>query len=214
MEKGRYTYIFWDWNGTLLNDAWLCVDVMNSMLAERGLPAIDLETYRAIFDFPVRDYYTRLGFDFGAESFEVVGMEFMVRYNKRQKECRLHQDAEKILDFCRQAGLLQYMLSAREENELREEVRNVGIQKYFAGVFGLGDHYAHGKTDVGHRLLKESKAAPEKIIFIGDSLHDAEVAAGLGIDCLLIPRGHQNEARLSRCGYPVLDSLLAIPLWL
>ena len=27
-------HIFWDWNGTLLDDAWLCRDVMNGILPE------------------------------------------------------------------------------------------------------------------------------------------------------------------------------------
>ncbi len=69
----NYAHVIWDWNGTLLNDAWLCVDVMNGMLAERKLPLRTLEQYMEIFDFPVRDYYIKLGFDFSRESFEVVG---------------------------------------------------------------------------------------------------------------------------------------------
>ncbi|MDH5646585.1 MAG: hypothetical protein OEZ01_11285, partial [Candidatus Heimdallarchaeota archaeon] len=36
----RYEHIIWDWNGTLLDDAWLCVEIMNSMLAKR--PAIKM----------------------------------------------------------------------------------------------------------------------------------------------------------------------------
>ena len=65
-------HVIWDWNGTLLDDAWLCVDVMNGMLSKRGLPLITLEIYRNIFDFPVRDYYLKLGYDFDNESFEMV----------------------------------------------------------------------------------------------------------------------------------------------
>ena len=40
MTSRKYSHILWDWNGTLLDDAWLCVEVMNSMLAERDLPQI------------------------------------------------------------------------------------------------------------------------------------------------------------------------------
>ena len=38
IDLKKYTNIIWDWNGTLLDDAWLCVDVMNGMLKEHGLP--------------------------------------------------------------------------------------------------------------------------------------------------------------------------------
>jgi len=33
----RITHVFWDWNGTLLDDAWLCLDVMNGLIEARGI---------------------------------------------------------------------------------------------------------------------------------------------------------------------------------
>ena len=94
----QYRHIIWDWNGTLLDDAWLCVDVMNGMLRERNLPERTIDQYREIFDFPVMDYYLKLGFDFGKEPFEEVGLEFIVRYNKRQKETTLHPEVMQVLE--------------------------------------------------------------------------------------------------------------------
>ena len=32
---GNYRHVIWDWNGTLLDDAWLCVEVLNGLLARR-----------------------------------------------------------------------------------------------------------------------------------------------------------------------------------
>ena len=28
----KHKYIIWDWNGTLINDVWLLVEIMNNML--------------------------------------------------------------------------------------------------------------------------------------------------------------------------------------
>ena len=62
--------IIWDWNGTLLDDAWLCRDVMNGMLRLRDMDFLSAERYREIFDFPIVRYYERIGFDLERESFE------------------------------------------------------------------------------------------------------------------------------------------------
>ncbi|MCX6282944.1 MAG: hypothetical protein NTW31_01715 [Bacteroidetes bacterium] len=80
-----YKHIIWDWNGTLLDDAWLCVEVMNGMLEKRGLEKVSLDFYRSVFTFPVRDYYEKLGYDFEKEPFEEVGMEFMVLDNQSSR---------------------------------------------------------------------------------------------------------------------------------
>jgi phosphoglycolate phosphatase len=207
MVSSKYTHIIWDWNGTLLDDNWLCVEVMNTMLSSRNLPILTLERYRDIFDFPVKDYYEKLGFDFVKESFSVVGMDFMIRYNQRQRECRLHEEAVSSLACIAASGYRQNILSAREQNELRQEANNLAIDSYFDNIDGLDDHYAHGKTDVGIRLLKELHVEKGKILFIGDTCHDAEVAKELGIDCLLIPNGHHSEKRLLGPGFPIVKSL-------
>ena len=44
----QYKHLIWDWNGTLLNDGWLFVEVMNIVLKRRKMKAITLENYREI----------------------------------------------------------------------------------------------------------------------------------------------------------------------
>jgi phosphoglycolate phosphatase len=207
MQIQNYTHIIWDWNGTLLDDAWLCVDVMNGMLRERSLPEITLDIYREVFDFPVRDYYGKLGFDFSIESFEKVGMDFMILYNERQDECSLHKEVVSVLEAFSRKGKLQSILSAREENELRRETVQLGISHYFQKAYGLDDHYAHGKTDVGIRLLSDLGIPKDQILFIGDTRHDAEVADELGINCILIPKGHHSLSRLKELKKPILQNM-------
>ncbi len=207
MESAKYTHIVWDWNGTLLDDSWLCVEVMNTLLSARNLPLLTLERYRNIFDFPVKSYYEKLGFDFNKESFEVVGMDFMTGYNLRQKECWLHEDAVNCLKCLEKSEYQQSILSAREQNELRQEIMERKISAYFDHIDGLDDHFAHGKTDVGIRLLNELNVEKRKVLFIGDTCHDADVAKELEIDCILVPHGHHSKERLRKTGWPLVKSL-------
>jgi phosphoglycolate phosphatase len=206
----RYHHLIWDWNGTLLDDAWLCVDVMNGMLAERGLPLKTLEQYRDLFDFPVRDYYEKLGWNFDKEPFDEVGMEFIVKYNARHFETSLHSGVADILEELKKRGYLQYILSAREHSELLSETQKLNVSQYFTMIRGLDDHYAHGKTDIGLQLIRDIGAPAETLLFIGDTRHDAEVAAEMGIDCILIPHGHHSHERLLTNGVPVIRDLKAL----
>ena len=73
----KYTHLIWDWNGTLQDDVWLCIDVMNSLLHRRRKPAITLQQYREIFRFPVKDYYLKAGLDYEIEPFELIAEEFI-----------------------------------------------------------------------------------------------------------------------------------------
>jgi phosphoglycolate phosphatase len=207
MKSGQYTHVIWDWNGTLIDDAWLCVEVMNSILKEYELPLLTLERYRDLFDFPVKNYYQRLGFDFDLVPFDEVGMEFMHRYNARHQEVSLFPEVRHVLDFVLHKGMTQSILSAREHNELLLETEKLEVKPYFSRIFGIDDYYAHGKVDVGFQLIRELDHPKHEILFVGDTSHDAEVAREIGVDCLLIPTGHQAIKRIRQVGVPTVGSL-------
>jgi phosphoglycolate phosphatase len=203
----KYSHIIWDWNGTLLDDVWLCVDVMNGMLTERNLPIRTEGEYRELFDFPVKDYYGKLGYDFNKEPFDIIGTEFIVRYNKRHFETSLHPEVPEILRQFSNHGLSQNILSAREHNELLLETYKLGVSHYFERIRGLDDHYAHGKTHLGLQMVSDIAVPRDRMLFIGDTRHDAEVAEEIGIDCVLVPNGHHSEERLKKIGVPIIKSL-------
>lgn len=203
-------HIVWDWNGTLLNDAWLCMDVMNGMLAARGLPLLTLAEYQRVFDFPVIDYYRRIGFDFEKEPFEQIGTEFIQAYEGRRLECDLHDGARQALTFFQQAGLPQTVLSAHEQNALKSLLTHFDLSSFFEQVTGNSDHYASGKLEDGVRWIQDAGAVPREVLLIGDTRHDAEVAAAMGAQCVLLEGGNQDRARLAECGVPLFPSLRAL----
>ena len=49
LKPSQYKHIIWDWNGTLLDDAWLFVDIMNGVLENRNMDTITVKKYRKIF---------------------------------------------------------------------------------------------------------------------------------------------------------------------
>jgi len=202
----KYKHIIWDYNGTLLNDVFLCTEVINELLVKRELPQVSTEKYKNVFDFPVKDYYARIGFDFSIEPFEVVGTEFIEKYNLRISEAKLHDGMIEILVSTQNNGFVQHVLSAREESSLKDELHQLKILPFFTEVAGLNNHYAGGKITVGKELIKNLACHVSEILMIGDTVHDFETAEAMGIDSVLISHGHQNYEKLKSCGVEVYKS--------
>jgi phosphoglycolate phosphatase len=201
------TTIVWDWNGTLLNDVRMCVDAINVLLGGRHLPLLDLTRYRDIFTFPVIDYYRAAGFDFAQEPFEKPAMEFIDLYHQKLAEAGLFADVVAVLDYFKKRGKQQVILSAMEQDSLLKTLDVHRISPYFEHVYGLQDHYAHGKIALGEDLIKKLDRPLNEMIFVGDTLHDREVADHLGIDVVLVCNGHQSRTRLKESGAQVVSSL-------
>jgi len=207
MRLKEYRHLIWDWNGTLLDDAWLCREIMNGQLQQRGLPTLTQERYEEIFDFPVEKYYRAVGFDWSRESFQDAGTEFIVEYEKRKKECSLQAGAGELLGKAADRGWSQAVLSAYAHPSLEEFLGHFGVRRHFRSVAGSRDHYAAGKVEHGLKMLEELHVAPQETLLIGDTTHDAEVARAMGIACVLVPCGHNSRIRLERCGVPLVESL-------
>jgi len=206
----KYKHIIWDWNGTLINDVWLVVEIMNKMLKKRDLPRIDSKKYRDIFDFPVMNYYSKLGFDFSNESFEKLTVEFISEYYQRFNECKLFNETEEVLKKIRDRGISQSILSASKEDVLIEKIKHYGIDKYFSKIIGLENHYAESKVERGKKWIAELNLNPQEVLLIGDTIHDYDVSKYMGCDCLLVANGHHSYKKLVRLGTDVISTLKEI----
>lgn len=208
MQSRPYTWILWDWNGTLLNDGDYGTSIINRMLAARGLPERSRAEHGRIFDFPVIHYYERAGFDFTKEPFEVMSAEFVRNYLANALSCELHAGVREVLAGLQTAGFRQAILSASHQDHLEMFIRHHQLESFFEELLGIQSIHAPGKVDRGLRWLEHSGHDANEILLIGDTLHDAEVARAMGIDCWLVSCGHQPEDRLRGTGLPCLKSPL------
>ena len=53
-------------------------------------------------------------------------------------------------------------------------------------------------NNIKTKKIKENSLDPGKALIIGDTLHDAEVAKALGINCILYSGGHNNYNLLTK----------------
>ena len=203
----KITTIVWDWNGTLLNDVDLCLHTINRLLGKRELPLLDHDSYQRVFQFPIIDYYRKAGFDFDKEPFETLAHEYMSYYQPHSLSCPLHVHAKEMLEHFRAQGKHQVLLSASRLDLLQEQLTHYPLTGCFEEILGISDLYAHSKADLAKRYVSESGKKPQEIVFIGDSVHDYEVASNAGCRCILVANGHEHKEKLLRCGCETVNKI-------
>lgn len=203
----KYTHVIWDFNGTLLNDVGACIQSANRLLAAHGLPLIEsVESYRSVFGFPIIDYYKRLGFDFEQTPYADLAVEWVAYYLESAAAATVYPDVKAVLDSVRQKEIPQLILSATELGMLENQVRALGIRDYFDELLGLENIRAYSKEEIG--IAWKNRHPNARVLLIGDTDHDAQVAAAMGADCILLTCGHQSRETLSACrALFVADSL-------
>ncbi len=196
--------IFWDFNGTLLDDAHLCHDILCEMLQEVGRPVVSYAEYLDIFTFPVKAYYAKV-YDLEAVSFDVLAERFINKYKPRSLQVPLTDGAIEALTHAKRLGFKNVLLSASEINNLYEQIRHFKIESFFDDVLGTDNIHAKDKTDVALSYVKTHPIDPANTLMVGDTLHDAKVAKTIGCEIVLYTGGHQSKARLS--AYQTIDHI-------
>lgn len=200
--------IVWDWNGTLLNDVNLCFECINRLLVSKNLdPLIDLSAYRDIFEFPIQNYYQKAGFNFDKTPYEVLAGEYMKDYQEKSYDCQLFEDVYETLRKAHFFGFPQCILSASRKDYLLKQIEKFDILDYVDSVHGIENIYASSKKELARKYV-ESCPLEDEIWFVGDSIHDYEVANTLKANCILVTTGHQSRQKLERVDAIIADSLL------
>ena len=196
-------HIIWDFNGTLLNDTQLSLDVDNNVFEKLGIPCITLDDYRNNMTMPVRDFYPTVGVDYSVHSYETIARLWLDEFNQKAVGVGLVSGALDAIRFFYNQGRSQSVLSASYEPSLRKQCEALGLTPYMTDISGLEDESASKKTEIGRRQLRELGLEGRDVVLIGDMLTDAHLAEDLGADCILVSWGHNDLKRLLSSGLPV-----------
>ena len=182
--------IFWDWNGTLMDDVDFTHSCLNWMLETHGYPQrYDLAAYRELFGFPIEDYYRCAGFDFARHPYPELAARFMEHYNAGVPGCAVTAHAVDTLQTLARMGWQQAVLSASRRDYLIEQVSARGLQGFFTELLGLADIYGVSKVQLGTDYLRRTGIDPAACVMVGDTDHDAAVASAIGVSVCCTPAG-------------------------
>ena len=203
-------YLIWDFNGTIVDDVKLGVNCINQLITKYlKRPPLKIREYQDIFTFPVKDYYEKVGFDFSVLDFKKLGNEWIELYDEGFKEVTVFDDVIALLNEARNKGYRNVVISASKEDKLKSEMAYLNLTSYFEEILGINDIYATSKLAIAQKWAEDKKG---ELIFLGDSLHDEEVASSIGARCYLISRGHQSKKVLQKGQSTIIDNLKGVSL--
>ncbi|MGC4059972.1 MAG: HAD family hydrolase [Aquabacterium sp.] len=197
MLENPIEHIIFDWNGTLIDDLALAVRGVNHVGASLGVAPIDKDTYRRNFGFPIRDFYTRIGFNFEKNSFEAVMAQYLSLFDSNVRECDLQPGVKEVISWARMARMSVSILSASHEEILQNTLRHHGLETEFDHLMGLQNTTANGKLAIAAELDAKLGHPGKRALMVGDTVHDLDVANAHGWQTVIITRGHQGPEHFS-----------------
>ena len=86
-----------------------------------------------------------------------------------------------ILDALQKRGITMYLASGTDEKYVLEEATLLGVNRYFAGIYGAQDDYKNfSKKMVIERIIKENNLHGKELLGFGDGYVEIENVKGAG----------------------------------
>lgn len=206
----KYTHIFWDWNGTLVDDVDCALKAVNDILAKRDREPITKKQYYSYIDTPIKRFYEHI-FDFSDITMTEIMEDFNYFYKINIGSSPLMEGAEKVLDKLEKSGLTQIVLSSSSNEMIVPYMEKTNIKRFFSYILGSSDNFVNGKIERAVEFMKNSRLNAKNCVLVGDTLHDFDTAEALGCDCILIPNGHQSRTDLEKSGAEIAYDIRFIP---
>jgi len=206
--------ILWDWNGTLVDDANLCVEILNGLLDEYGKKNITLDFYRENFSFPVVNFYRKVSLPHQGNEFDEISKKFITRYREKWMKCSLQENTLDILEHLQNLDIRQMILSAGNQYDVEKFVKHYGLNTYFERILGTDNIKAEGKVELAMRFFSNNKYKSDEILIIGDTLHDLEIGNKIGCKTILSSMGHNSKSFLAGFHNYLIDDLRDISSYL
>jgi phosphoglycolate phosphatase-like HAD superfamily hydrolase len=202
-------HIVWDWNGTILDDNDAVVLAVNRVCAEFGRTPIELDFWRSIYRRPLTDCYADLlGRPVSARDWALIDRIYHDEYHGLLDTCRLATGVPDELRRWQQSGRGQSLLSMWFHEQLGPLVAEYALTDLFARIDGLRAVPGGGSKaeHLAEHLAAQGLSAAD-VLLIGDVTDDADAAAYVGAQCVLVTTGMMNRAALATRGVPVVDSI-------
>ena len=211
MKESRYQYIFWDFDGTLVDTFPGVAESLEYALGCFGIEEKDESKIRRFIGPPFRESLPA-AYGFSREQTEEVIARYREYYvgEGAMYHCSIYPGVREVVEIFRGNGFRQYIASSKPQNMCESILKEKQAIDLFDGVFGAS---LDGRIDTKQEVLLEAVhvlSVPEKkdMVLIGDTRFDAAGARNVGIGCIGVTYGFGTRVELEESGAdPVFDSI-------
>jgi phosphoglycolate phosphatase-like HAD superfamily hydrolase len=175
-------HIFWDWSGTLTDDAAILYRAVNTAMTAIGHPRVSAEQLRVRFARPLSALFGRLTGERCQDQWPAWHAAFIAAHREAQPV--LATDALAALQRWHAADRTQSVLSRWPADDLLDRVAATALGPYLDGIRGA-NWPEEPKEEMLCRELVRRQLDPAYALLIGDTDDDAAAARAAGAAVIL-----------------------------
>lgn len=190
------TAIIFDWDGTLYDSSYLLDEAI--VAAHRNLTltlpaAVSLCLFGSAIDGANK---LRRALDMVPKQMQLkLQREIAADFIRRERAAELFPVIENLLRRLRAQGLVLCIATGRERSRLSSDFAKLGLEDMFEATMCADEARAKPDPEMLLRLMHRLALPPERMLFVGDGLHDEQAAHAAGMPFIRVAMSQRDRER-------------------
>ena len=211
----RFDLIAFDWDGTLCDSTAIIVRCIQAAVCDVGgaMPSDEAASY--VIGMGLMQELAHAAPDVPRERYTELGNRYRYHYLQHQNDLSLFAGVMPLLGALRDRGHLLTVATGKSRRGLNEALHTAQLRGMFDGSRTADETAGKPHPLMLHELMAEFDVAPERVLMIGDTTHDLQMAQAAGCASVGVGYGaHPTDEFARYAPLFVADSVADLHAWL
>ena len=211
----RFDLIAFDWDGTLFDSTAIIVRCIQAAVRDVGGTVPTDKEAAYVIGMGLMQALAHAAPDVPPEKYTELGNRYRFHYLQHQDDLSLFDGVLPLLNDLRERGHLLAVATGKSRRGLDEALHTVQLKGVFDGSRTADQTAGKPHPLMLQELMAEFDVAPERLLMIGDTTHDLQMAVNAGCASVGVSYGaHEPDAFHALQPLAVVHSVRELHDWL
>ena len=211
----RFDLIAFDWDGTLFDSTAIIVRCIQAAVRDVGGTVPTDKEAAYVIGMGLMQALAHAAPDVPPEKYTELGNRYRFHYIQHQDDLSLFDGVLPLLNDLRERGNLLAVATGKSRRGLDEALHSVDLRGVFDGSRTADQTAGKPHPLMLQELMAEFDVAPERLLMIGDTTHDLQMAVNAGCASVGVSYGaHEPDAFHALQPLAVVHSVRELHDWL
>ena len=211
----RFDLIAFDWDGTLFDSTAIIVRCIQAAVRDVGGTVPTDKEAAYVIGMGLMQALAHAAPDVPPEKYTELGNRYRFHYIQHQDDLSLFEGVLPLLNDLRERGHLLAVATGKSRRGLDEALHSVDLRGVFDGSRTADQTAGKPHPLMLQELMADFDGAPERLLMIGDTTHDLQMAVNAGCASVGVSYGaHEPDAFHALQPLAVAHSVRELHDWL
>ena len=215
MQTRQFDLIAFDWDGTLYDSTSSIIRCIQAAVADVGGTVPSDEAAGYVIGLGLMQALAYAAPDVPQDKYPALGERYRHHYAKHIDDLSLFDGVLPLLTALKERGYLLAVATGKSRLGLDEALRNVALKGMFDGSRTADETAGKPNPRMLHELATEFGVPASRLLMIGDTTHDLQMAINAGCPSVAVSYGaHGSDALAALSPRHLAHSVGSLHNWL